>query len=105
MSKYKIGNYPNSPLTELALGIPNFPVRVLKDQWVKLYCSFCGKETSEVACTRGTGQVTVSNHTELYRDHDNNVQVSEKIIYSSRKVVACPNCAHKVVTTKFPSLE
>ena len=70
----------------------------------KIVCSFCGKDISRIAGTRGNGPTRIIVQDEL-EVVDGVKTLTSKVKVTSPKVVACHECCLKVKKTEFPSYE
>jgi hypothetical protein len=61
----------------------------------KLYCSFCGSETDEITCLRGSGQTVIQKDIRITGDDP--VQIEDVVKVRAKKVIACKDCVLKVV--------
>lgn len=94
---YKVGDYPNSPLDvkseeELKQASNRKP-------WL-LYCSFCGVEMAHAVATVGN-QPTTSRILVPIPGTDP-VEFENKIVHSSIRKVACPECALEIKPVTRP---
>jgi len=91
--RFKVGDYPNSPLKDMELDSEfGTPTSSLVE-----YCSFCHVEVAAHEITRGKLPFTFKKETIVTTDP---LTIERKTVWSSKALVACPACSPKIAAVK-----
>jgi len=95
--KFRIGDFPGCP--EFLKVLMSVSAQVPKPNLGELHCSFCGNPVPRILASHGISRIRRKIDTKLDLTVDP-VAIDEKVIITSDKVVACPNCVGEIKPLK-----